>query len=82
MSESCIYEGKISEIHTSLSHLIKDFNDFKGNDFHELKEKLECVTNKLNKPRLPMWTTWILTLSSALITGLTVFVISMKAKGG
>ena len=73
--EKCIYEGKIAEIHSDLKNLKENFENFKTNDFHEVKESLKCITNKMAKPRLPLWVTVIFTFCSALITGLIILIL-------
>lgn len=70
--EPCIYEGKIAEINTKLTGLKENFDTFKNNDFHELKVQIGSMLEKMNKPRVPLWVTWVLTLSSGLIVGLVV----------
>ena len=72
MEYECKYEGKIAEIHTDLKNLKENFNQFKINDFHELEKNVSCIIQKMNRPRLPIWTTWLLAGCSALITGLII----------
>lgn len=71
-SEPCIYEGKIAEIATDLKNLKENFEEFKTNDFYEIKENIKHLIEKTNKPRLPMSITWILSVASGLIVGLGV----------
>ena len=73
--EKCIYEGKIAEIHTDLKNLKESFNQFKTNDFHELKGNVDRIIQKMSRQRLPLWATWLLTGCSALITGLIILIL-------
>lgn len=75
MADPCIYEAKISEIATDLKNLKENFNHFKDNDFHEIKKSIDCISDKLSKPRLPMLITWILTICASLITALIVLLL-------
>ena len=73
--EKCIYEGKIAEIHTEVMNLKESFNQFKTNDFHELKENVNCIVQKMSRQRLPLWASWLLVGCSALITGLIIAMV-------
>ena len=75
MPTPCIYEGEIAKIETKLDLHIENFKEFKENDFHEVKNSLKCIVEKMSKQRLPLWTTWLLTSCSALITGLIVIMV-------
>lgn len=75
MEYECKYEGKIAEIHTEVKNLKESFNQFKENDFHEIKKDLKRITDKMAKPRLPLWVTVIFTFCSALITGLIIVLV-------
>lgn len=72
MSEPCKYEGTIATIVTDLKNFKENFQHFRDNDFQEIKKDLKCLVGKINKPRLPMYITWTLTLCSGLIVGLIV----------
>ena len=78
MGEPCIYESKIAEIATDLKNLREGFKDFRENEFHELKGSLTCLIRKMNNPRLPLWTTWLIVGCTSLITALVVLIL----KGG
>ena len=71
----CIYEGKIATIETNLNNLDEKFDKFIENDFHEIQENIKCITNRISKPRLPIYITWLLTGCSALITGLIITLV-------
>ena len=72
MSEPCVMEAEIAKISANLENLKTNFEQFKSNDFHEVKENLNCIILKMSRQRLPLWATWILTGCSALITGLII----------
>ena len=73
--EKCIYEGVIATIGADLRNLKENFEKFKENDFCEVKEDLKCLVRKINRPRLPMSITWILTVGSGLIVGLIIALV-------
>ena len=75
MEYECKYEGKIAEIYTEIKNLKESFNQFKTNDFHELKGNVNCIIQKMSRQRLPLWASWVLTGSAALITGLIIVMV-------
>ena len=77
MSEPCIMEAEIAKISANLENLKTNFEQFKTNDFHELKEAIKCITNKMNKTR-PSWTvSWIITFLSSAVIGLLVLLFKI-----
>ena len=73
--KNCIYEGKIAEIAIDLRNLREHFQQFRENDFHEIKETLNNLTEKVNTPHLPLWVTWLLAGISGLVTALVVLML-------
>ena len=67
---------KLATLAADLKNLKENFNIFKNNDFHELKEDVKSLLSKMNKPRLPMSVTWTLTVASGLIVGLVVLLLT------
>ena len=70
---------QVNENRVRINNLEERFNRFMDNDFKEVKEAVRQandgiikINNKLAKPRLPLWATFILALLSSLSTGLIV----------
>lgn len=71
-------EAKIVEIDTNVKNLSRNFEEFKNNHFGELKVKVDKIIEKMSKPRLPMWATWMFTIGGSLITGLVIYAVTRR----
>lgn len=68
VSEKCIYEERWGMVLTKM----ENWDKFLNNDFHELKQDVKSITDKLNHKR-PSWSvSTILIILSSLCVGLIV----------
>ena len=68
----CLYEERWGIVLTKLENMDKFFN----NDFHELKNDVKIITEKLNNKRPTYAITFTLAFCSALITGLIILLLN------
>ena len=65
-------ETRLVVVETTINFIAKDVADIKDNHLKKIYDKIECIVIKMSKPRLPLWTTFLLTGLFSLVTGLIV----------
>jgi len=63
---------RIARLEQGFKDFNKHFDDFVANHFKNLVDKVDCIVQKMSKPRLPLWVTFLITALFSLCVGLIV----------